>query len=409
MAAVSVSNRNVKSSSILSSKRGFSVIEAMVTVGLIAIISVGTLSIQKMNLEIQRQNQVITTAQLLCNRFENLLRDKTSWERTLAGNPAAFACLLVAPPAPKDCQALIGLETPFTVFDNAGAFYQSLSVGGATATYPDPLTYPPVAEVDGNEQGFTEGGQPCNTHQQASGSSCAFGFYVTWTPNCTAAPCVNPSISIKVVMHYKPAQGAPPVSEAKYSIANPPYVRTASAQDFSFMLVHKVNGKTGGGACVPGTNVLRPLTLIEDTNQTLSNPAAVGNTDTSFTIQKAGTYRCTGTAAGFAVDGFKALLREGAALGGTIVATGTGFAPRWPQWLQSHANFDTILTMTAAEVPKTFHLEQSCSNDISTSPTAATDEVGVANYALGMPALPYGPPEENIFASITCILVDQTM
>lgn len=347
-------------------QNGLSLVEAMVTIGIIAISAIATMTLTKSNLNVQRQNRLINTFQSNHVRIQHLIKDQASWEATIDGN-ASMACLK-APMTP--CPAGTNV---FDLYD--------------ASTSTTPRFYSLNASNSGS-RGFSEGGAVCNTHASGGSADCPIAYRIEWAPQCPggAYPCVDPSIQINVVPFYRPADNGSPVNVNNYSITG--FIRTASGLSKSFYIEDRKTGANGGGAC-SGT-VQR--TFNEVTTPANSDPYGLVNAGggTNFVINEAGTYRCTASAVGFAVGTFQIRLVRGA----TVYGRGSGFAP---DWIQGSALLEATFTIPQGGAPWTMSLEQQCFKQPGGTPNADI-------YALGLPTEvspgTYAP--FSVFSTVSC-------
>lgn len=347
---------------------GMSLAEILVGLGIISITALVTLSMQQMNLKVQKQNQVINTAQQLQTRIRHLLTDNKTWFQTMSNN-TNMACLK----AQTSCTGQGG------VFD----IYDGMS--------PPNIVFDSLSSATANGSGFDEKGASCLTHLAAGSPNCPFGYVITWTPQCVGT-CINPPIEIRAQLYYRPGTEGVVLDPIKYSVGIPdPFIRNATAITKSFKLTQvpppgATSGTGGGGTCpTGGATAVRPLS--EQAGDDPLNLVTVSGTGV-VTLTDPGTYKCSGTAMGFAVDGFKTTLL----LNGSPVGSGVGFAPKW---IQSTATFETVFTTTTAGSTLTF--VQGCTSLPSAIP-------GENNLGMGMPAPPYYTGA--VYATLVCTIVN---
>ena len=338
---------------------GFSIIEALIAIGLVAGVGMTLATIQEQSSKAMQAANLQQTAQELKAKMLQALQDQKAWDATInaAANDTPFDCVQNQ----TSCTG-IGDVTPieFTLFDSTGAAMFSNYTTGASA-----------------QPGFDAKGRPCATFNDATtgDSGCVFGVKVERKVLCVGT-CKNPQISINIRLAYRPLDDKPLVvlDKDKYSVIG--FVRGAKSLTKSFSISHQISNNfgIGGGACA--ASVLRPWTTIDSNSFSL-----VSVTSPDVTFLSGGTYKCRATAAGFGVDGFSISLKE--KVSGTVLASSTAVAP---QWLQTTASIDTIVTVPTNMV---LQLEQNCQSFVNP-----------AGFGLGVATNPYGG--NTTLATLVC-------
>lgn len=353
-------------------QHGMSLVEILIGLAIVGLTVMATLAMQARNLSIQKQNQLVNTAQTMQARIRQLLIDGTSWRQTIQHNSTSgMNCL-------SDVTACAAGQRSFDIYDAAGNIaILSLSNAGAS----------------GN--GFDQAGAVCTGFGISGGNdACPISYFITWEPSCVGI-CTNPAVLLRVRMLYKPGNDSPPLNPDKYGIGYPgsPFIRGADSVTKTFQLVHEVAPTAGGGDCStnPAAPTARNMTVPPGGDP--HGLVASAGTTITFTggTGAGGTYKCSVSATGFAVGGFRALL----AVDGVVVGSSVGFAP---QWVQSSVAFESTFNVPVTGT-HTMQLQQVCSSTPTGGLNAAVDA-----FALGMPAAPYAT--NAVYATMVCSLLN---
>ena len=180
-------------------KNGFSIVEVLVALGLLAIVGVGT---STMVFNMMSSNNYVTlgnTALNLKTELTSILSDDRAWVRTindLTVNPdasAAFACL-------RNNTVCTAGAYPFTPKLSNNTLFR--------ATY-DPQT--------SAANGFDSNGVICNAYSTVTPNDlCPIRYTFTWQPICpppASGPCIRPQVRIRLIFNFS--------STSKYGQLNP--------------------------------------------------------------------------------------------------------------------------------------------------------------------------------------------
>lgn len=384
-----------------------SLIEVLVASGLMALVAAGLIgTITSMNKE--QNNQIRqSTLRELKTRFQFLITDQNSWNRTIQNNPN-MACIRLKAACP------VGIFD-LNLYDSGGAIY---------------FTPPPFATPlpGAGSPGFSDKGTICNVFNGNAGAgvvSCPITFKVVWEPVCSVA-CKNPLVKVTVRMMYNTDVAASqtalsigdtsgvgtgvggwtddtnPVKTGKYDVV---IKRSSTNVSKSFDLaIEKIGtavNSPGGGACA-----ISPAVSIRGANTNTNgtaNPPWIEKNDlfdlVTFSVTTGiitimpGTYNCKITAVAWAVDSFQIQLRQVSLtpLGVVTGSIGSSNAST-SSYAQAVATSNPILNIGAAT---DFQVEQSCQN-----PTWVSAAPNGRQYTLGMPATPYGT--SSTLATFTC-------
>jgi len=160
------------------SQRGFSLVEIVVSVGIIAMLMGGVATYVQVTAETKRK---IDTGLSLAGVKESIIRNINSpgaWNVTIGKNPN-LACLNYTS---AGCNQ--GDTGTIAVYDIAGNL-----VAGSAAN-----------------AGFDKFGKPCTTFSATGGdNACVFHFNIQWTAQCSYMPCKDPQIKIDGTLTYSPS------------------------------------------------------------------------------------------------------------------------------------------------------------------------------------------------------------
>ena len=169
-------------------KRGFSVIEVLVALGLLGIVGIGT---STMIFNMMSSNDYVTMGNSALNlktELTAILSDEQAWAMTIADTTtnatAQFNCLRVPQ---TNCAGLANVETAFTPKMRNNTLFRS--------------NYNPQAF--GN-LGFNKNGTVCTTYSTTTpDDACPMQYRFTWQPLCPASgQCIDPPIRIRLVFNF---------------------------------------------------------------------------------------------------------------------------------------------------------------------------------------------------------------
>ncbi len=217
--------------------QGFTVVEAMVGMAILMIAFISSLTVFDMVQNGQNANEASIGFAAARNQIVSLLIDDTSWSKMIglpgaADNPK-LSCLLKQGSTVLNDRDCFGQTDPIVIYNIKG---QKYTLDGFTAyDFRSPTL------------GYTPKGKVCNTYQDppALGDpACPYHMVVTWTPLCTASPCINP----------------PMLFEGKVSYNGGPNQRSPNVTNLGFRLIK--------------ATLYCPIPTIPDTH-TSDNPATV--------------------------------------------------------------------------------------------------------------------------------------
>ncbi len=119
------------------------------------------------------------------------------WNNTLADTTnTSLTCIKDH----SDCSAFNGLKTPLVAVRDL--------VNNAV-----------LSNLDSATQGISLDGNACNFYNATSGNiKCPIKVSVTWKPDCTGSPCIDPIYIIEVIFSYSgPRDAGPPPNLSKYN------------------------------------------------------------------------------------------------------------------------------------------------------------------------------------------------
>src|SRR3989338_2175996 len=396
----------------LKNSKGFSLIEVLISAGLMALVASGMIGlVTSMNKE-QNNQYRLSALRELKTRFQFLISDQGSWNKTLERMYSAGDPLAVCIRDQVTCAALIGVVSDLTLHDNAG----------------NPYFVPPANTLvspswPGNSAGFSDKGSPCtgfNGNTGAGVDTCPFTYKVVWEPICTGT-CINPLIRVTVRLIYNPGSKAPALplgsgnlttsafdtddsvadNTGKYDVV---MKRSAKAINKSFTLNMTNNYSVlPTGEAAPGGNCQQSPTFgVRGKTSAPESGTSWNEVDDSFdlvTVDIAtgeisimpGTYSCRITAVGWAVNTFTIQLR---AVSPSVVVPGsiaTGTAAQ-ASLVQATATSTPIVSV-GGSVPAVYVVEQTCQTAtglIAPGPT----------FTMGMPTPNYDQP--SVYGTFSC-------
>lgn len=406
----------------LKTQKGFSLLEIMVAVGLLALISLGIATIMQNMATEQKKFVLMNALREVKSRIENNIRDQNSWIKTInsASNPS-LNCLKTSMPCTVQDPTL-GLPTKIILKDAA-----------------DNTTFDLLDWQANTGNGFTESGGSCNNFNAIAGNgvdSCPFSYRLVQVMTCTgaAATCSNPQIKVTARLIFNPStngvlnkfknliaignlskttagtgtDGAdstynavgPAVDDQKYDVA---VFRTASQLNRNFTIGMTFTGgfvqdctSSGAGICTLASTV-HPLSwdpgVTIDPYSMITFPLP-----NQLSFNETGWYSCTIGVTAFATTGFTATFVN------TTTSTDVGSANTIAgYWSQSSAIIQTQFNVTSTT--DVYQIFQRC--DIQ--PTAVLPgDINVKKCSLGMATnFPYTAANKVTVVSMTCFRLDK--
>lgn len=272
----------------LKNQKGMSLIEIMVVLTVMSLIGLGTTSLIRNLMQIQKRARSTTNISTIRQNLQNTIKNDTAWVQTIANGPGTgpnqIGCLDDDPatpcnhsadipaPLPNDIAtytaAVAAGRGPFDIYDASGnLFYQGSSAG----------------------EGFTLEGQPCNTFNNAGGNdNCPFRYQLTWFANCPNAvsPCIRPQVIVIAQFLNNPASKGDPIYRFDTVDMSFTIKRGERIRHEPFEITMEYNADPGGTGTCNGTEV-RPLSRMVDA---ANNVTAFGGNQ--FTLGP-GTYECS--------------------------------------------------------------------------------------------------------------------
>ncbi len=138
---------------------GFTMVELLVSIGMVAILAVATASIASFSKDSAGQTRALTTVLSLRNMMVSMIENPTAWDYTAAAD-ADLSCV-------KNQKKCYRGAHNLKLYDNTGnVFY------------------------DGNSttQGFTSTGMACNTYAANTTTDCIYHYDLTWQAICSPGP-----------------------------------------------------------------------------------------------------------------------------------------------------------------------------------------------------------------------------
>jgi prepilin-type N-terminal cleavage/methylation domain-containing protein len=218
---------------IFSKKNGFSLIEVLISMGLVAILSLVVFSLNTFMTKGRVTSETTAAAESFRREVINLLNNPTAWRQTLNNN-ATFACVTGS----TDCAAAGATSNGppakdysiSTLSNTSGACAGAACQGGFnvyTAASPTAAVFYPFASNP--KRGFSSSGAQCDVDFQngqaatgapgwigvASGkvsigvsnsSKCPFRLVLWWVPICNSTgACTSPAIRVRGYTLYTPS------------------------------------------------------------------------------------------------------------------------------------------------------------------------------------------------------------
>lgn len=390
--------RGLVNRSFLNSK-GMSTTEVLVAAGLMAVVSLGVVTMMQNSAIEQKRQNLLNTLKELQARIQNVVRDQAAWEATIKNNTSTAclknltACSVTADTAP----------VKISLYDAAAKQVFSL------------LDW---SETGSNKPGFTESGASCSTFiaPPAEGTdACPISYRLVVGFQCNSgASCGNPQLKITARLIYNPSKGgylnrfrsmiasgsstttnelADPTVDGKYDVA---IRRTGAMLNRFFTLkMTKTSGASGCasagvGTCNTSALTLHPLswdsTAVDDMYSLLTAPVLSGAAVQYFQFKETGYYSCTAAVTAYGTMGFRAEIYNQTA-GAVVASAATVAAPG----AQSTAVIEDKFNV--GSVSDRYILRAKC------------DSAAENQCSLGMSLNPYSNP--TTIVSMTCYKFDK--
>ncbi len=388
--------KNTKNTSILKSHKGMSLVEIMIVMTIMTLVGLGTATLMKNVVSVQKRTDLKATASIIKSRVEEYIRSETAWEFTVAAN-VGLRCTRA-----EGSNCTHNNDNPYT-----GAFLSGASVYDFNLYTETNSIYMRGANPNG---GFNRSGEPCNTFNGTAGAgnnNCPFRYNLAAWFFCTNGQpqCQRPEVTIKAELIFNPRDK----SEINDRLNTDDYQisvkRKQKVRSESFLIVYKdpntwnAADEIGGGNCrqlsppLPGRQ-FRPLSdeeFDEGDNVQLTDVRAFGYL--SFTVN-AGNYECKITTQSYeAIEGYQVVLEDwtsGSA--GARYPAGGGYSG---PGTTAHSTQPVQLQLTAPAVFRLRHICQVSRNRVSPAPPTPR------RWDLGIPVPDYNEP--SVYTSISCV------
>jgi len=398
----------------LFNSNGMSTTEVLVAAGLMAVVSLGVVTMMQNSAIEQKRQTLFNTLKELQARIQFVVRDQGAWSNTINDNT---------------------LNPFLTCLANSAGCNLS-GASAPTLTSPKKIILKDAANntlfnlldwAGSGSSGFTEGGASCNNFSgAASGGNddCPISYRLVYGLSCTTGTtCNNPQFKVTARLFYNPSRNgylyrfksAIPMGsttttddmatanvDGKYDVA---IRRTAASVNRFFKLVMTVSGNgpgcltAGAGICSTAGLTVHPLTwkvsAIEDTFSMLTAPTSATGATQYFQVKETGYYGCTASVTAFATMGFEAeLYNQTANKSIAVAATVAG------KWSQSSAMIDAKFDIN--DVTNSFIIRQKCdTNDPDGTGNASKCTLGMNN------ASNYSGGGDTVVVSLTCYRFDR--
>lgn len=368
--------------SLLKSKKGLSLIEVMIVVGIMSLVGLGVTSLLTNVAKVQRKGSVKSELQVVVQNVKANLLDDDSWVQTInaypLGSPKLIDCLRDDVDPANYCVSGTSVSD-ITLRDPAGnVFYD-----GETPT-----------------AGFQESGAPCNTFDPLPGpgnDDCPFRYDVTVEMTCASGgTCQKPKVELVASLQVNPASKG----QSKFNINTNNYDfdlnRSEEVKYEPLQVRHWQDATTAmaanaaGGEC--NYSGWQTRVLNDEVYDQGDNVALLGGN--SFQLQP-GSYECEVSAQSFHQPlGYRVQMRMTTAPAQTFFIGSGVTAPNAPSSMTGNANF----TITA---PTTFVIEHYC----PASPIAADpnnfNSAPQSAFHMGLPMPDYS--EGSSFTKVECV------
>jgi hypothetical protein len=164
------------------SNQGFSLIEAIVYLGLAMAVMIGAYSVLKISSDMSKSANIFVSLHDIRATILESLKNDTAFSNSLAApvNANVFACINNK----TDCANQGG---QFNLFDAQGKQMTTVATPGTS-------------------EGFNNTGAPCTAFDPSLGNdTCAFRYVASWSPACPATGgCINPVVQLKIDLKVAP-------------------------------------------------------------------------------------------------------------------------------------------------------------------------------------------------------------
>lgn len=385
----------------LFNSNGMSTTEVLVAAGLMAVVSLGVVTMMQNSAIEQKRQTLMATLKDLQMKIQNVVRDQTSWEVTIKNN-ASTACLKNI----TSCSVTAdNAPLKISLYDAAGNQVYNL------------LDW---SETGSGKKGFTETGASCDTFvtPPADGNdNCPISYRLVVGFQCNSgSSCGNPQLKVTARLLYNPAKSgtylnryrsmistgsmtstnelANPNVDGKFDVA----IRRTGAMINRFFTIKMVKTSPSGsgcanagvGTCDTASMTLHPLTWdnssVDDLFGLLTAPSTSGAAVQYFQFKESGYYSCTASVTAYGTRGFRADIYN-QTTGVVVASAATVAAPG------SQANAVIENKFIVNSVSDHFIIREKC------------DSSAENQCSLGMSLMPYANP--TTIVSMTCYKFDK--
>lgn len=412
-------------------KRGLTIIELLVSVGLLSIVSLGVMSvISNMQAE-QNKAMLLNTLKSLKIQMQYLIRDPNSWSQTINythgsipyNNSARFNSLRAK--TAVDISAVpYGTPEKIILFNQIAEPSETFNLLGPS---------------DSTGNGFTLDGAKCDTFNTAGNDACPISYRLLVGFDClgTSTSCINPQMRVVARLVFSPSSNrlmrlkgilseksgsdisnannlgrydvlidkVPNVGNRSFTIASN-FISSSLSDDCS-------TSYNGAGQCTT-TFTTHPLTTAAHPSANGGGWTFVSGASTLVTLgttsrqhirfNEPGNYSCTISVPAFATGGFVAQLYNETAT--RIVGEGSTVAGKWSQ---SAAVIETKFSVSQTGVTDNYVIYQKCDNaNPGTEPPTypASQNSCTLGKMTGSQKGTSGTPVTTTIISATCYKLD---
>ncbi len=373
----------------LLSPKGMSLVEVMILVVVMGLVGLGTATLMKNMVGIQKRTDLKSTINEIKTQLEQYILDDTAWNHSVQSN-TELACLRDTTP---NC-------THNADDMSAGPFFSGFSAGHFQ-----------IFDTQGNvflrgysgtpNGGFSPDGTRCNTFDADIGDGdddCPFRYNVAvWYKCVNGQPtCSRPQVFVRGELVYNPEDPAALNARINVDDYRIDLQRGRATRADTFQIVHEdpfppyypVGDQDGGGNCSPGAGNEVPRYFTNETfdtgdNVELLNPVA--NRGFRRFRMQAGTYECK-----VATQSFEA--RQGYSVFLWTVGTGRRFPAGGGFAGPSSTAHSTESVKLVLDDETTFELRHFCAASYNTG----------RGWDLGIPLQGYTTANPTVYTSITC-------
>lgn len=363
----------------LSNNKGLTLIELLVSVGLISIVSLGVMSIIGNMQAEQNKAMLQNTLRSLKSQIEYLIRDPSAWSQTINYTHATF---------PYNSSARFNSLRSMSLVNITGFNYKSDATSEKiilfTSTGDPDEAFNLLGPADTSGNGFTIQGTKCTTFNITGNDLCPISYRLLVGYACPGSvnTCNNPQMRIVARLVYSPQSrsllrfktmlnefsGSDIRNEADIRRYDVLIDKVSSQGNRSFSIASRFTSVSGADNCNDngaGTCTLalttHPLTssvgwVNVSGSSSLVNLGAGANQNISF--NEPGNYSCTITVPAFATGGFYADFFNSTT--NTIVGQGSTVAGKWSQ---SSAVFEAKFSVSPSGINDRYIVRQRCDNN----------------------------------------------